>query len=237
MTDFNVIQKGFNEWRESMTLGKPVSNVRNPGTWSAENLILFSIEAYYMGGISAADVNLFIAACRMEPGRFVRYPGKPDKHCSHDDYTALAVFDPQLAKEIYLYGEAHGWDWPGVGYLARIPDFKATVKAGANVKLELLDVFFASLGIIWDGIRFRSPNADKPGTYHVGGSLLIALKQRVLEGKSFVLNLALDIWRIGMRWKFKTLRELFRNYFGESSPFYAFSPNEFSITKETNETG
>lgn len=221
--------EAFSWYREVGTIGLPVSNVRNPGKFSAENLILFSITAYFMGGIPAGDVHSFIAACRLKPGLFVRYPGMPDKYCSHDDLTAMAVFDQRLAREIYDYGEANGWTWPGVGYLPRIQDFKATIKAGAEVPPTTTELIQATIAVLWDAFWRTTNKYD--GKPDVGGSLLIYLKQKKLDGIVWYLDWAFAIWRWRMKRIFGELWQMYAIYFGADSPFCTFSPKEFGNPK------
>lgn len=165
------------------------------------------------------------------PGDYARYPGDPLPN-SHDDLTGLAALsyfmDLPYAARILEYGQSHDWNW-GVGYpkkwdwrgwLFRIIGFPAFIRVASGKEIGLLSQIQASLMFLG--------NLFEP-TQETSGRCLLYLKSKVLYGHHLMIDLAIDVWKIAMSFRYSNgMRDVYRIYFGDTHPISLFAPSDFS---------
>lgn len=218
-------------------LYKCVSNELHPNDHSCDNALLFT-STYVALNLQDRDYVYgpfyrFFKACEVpnESGLYYRYPGVITFN-EFDDLTGISVAFNLIgytygAKEILEHGRKNWYFWnnlnPGVkvkeAFFGRIPSFVAGLKAAAGEKLNLFDVFYTAIAYIYDAY------VDKQET---NGRCMLYLRQKVLRGKSMLLDLALAFWRKRMiRLYPDGMKGVYRIYFGPEHPFTIHGPGDF----------
>jgi hypothetical protein len=220
------------DWCEKGTLA--VSNQKNPGPRSCDNLLLFTgTYIQLLDTITPNDAYLFskfVRSCEVVPGLFNRYPGFHGQE-SWDDLIGVVAGSHRLGlqygSEVLYYGEDHDWNWnnvqPGVinteSMLGRFPQFVAMLRvAGRETPSYAEQILFAACCI--------RAAFDPPGD--TSGRCLQFLMNRVVFGKCMLMDLSIFFWR----WKMKRvypggMRDVYKIYFGPEHPFAVYGPTDF----------
>jgi hypothetical protein len=92
----------------------PMGLVPSPGNESNDNLILFSVIAYFtFPNLTSAWIANVLGPRRLEPGKFCRHIGETFPS-QHDDHLAVVWMGNGFAKEVYEYGLRSNWVWSDV---------------------------------------------------------------------------------------------------------------------------
>lgn len=204
MTDSEVFLHALLDWQEPMTNG--VSVEYRPVDYSCDNLIVFTAEKFALLNKSGPipEFDYFLLQFEKSPGELLRHPISSEV-TTWDCHLSAAAMSPWMAKRIYSYGSNNGWTWGGK-WLGRFPIFKPTVKASAGLKLSFLDKFLAAGTFIANCFEKKEETS---------GKLLLWLASRALYGRSFLIDLSINIWRRSMAKKYPNagLREAMGIYF------------------------
>jgi hypothetical protein len=218
-------------------LYKCISNELHPSYHSCDNALLFT--STYVA-LNPNDTTYwcdyfipFMQACQVpnQRGLYYRYPGVITFN-EFDDLTGISVACNQIgynldAIAILEHGRKNLYFWnnlnPGVkvkeAFFGRIPSFVAGLKAAAGEKLNLFDVLYTAIAYIYDAY------VDKQET---NGRCMLYLRQKVLRGKSMLLDLALAFWRKRMIKLYPDgMKGVYRIYFGPEHPFTIHGPGDF----------
>ncbi len=222
-----------------------ISNMKNPHDHSCDNALLFwatalvhlkrlsceetqGVENYQRIADEVVNFILFVRACEIEPGLYKRYPGVPEGPTTHDCLTGVAVASLEwglpFAKDILKYADAHSWNFEpptfsSRGYVARIPDFPATLRMAAERRAFLMERLLFSVGLIANSGEARE---------HTSGKCLIYLKQIALFGYYRETDWVIYRWRSAMQRMYPTgLRGIYAIYFGPEHALTRFAPDKF----------
>ena len=213
---------------------------RNPIARTTNNALLYS-GTYYtilvmLGLARSPDLERFNKMCRScevpvngvpQPGLYFRHPNHSDMKQEHDDYVGMAAaayhLDSPIAKEIVKYGRDNDWYYDSLHLTVKDPakwhsrfgNIVPHYKACAKEVLGLVDQVFWALPTIF-GAFGKKDNSS--------GIILDWLKIAPVDGKYFICNIAIMIWRWRMRKAFpKGMADVFAIYFqndgGYDHPF------------------
>ncbi len=207
----------------------------NPINHSTDNALLFT--ATYLVH-NPEDLEMkekyfhFVDKCQVpnNPGLYYRYPNFVDLN-AFDDQTGICLmshmYNTHHADDIYMHGYMNNWSWntenPGVwtrrSFFGRIPSHVAFVKACAKYHISLLDSLYASIAYLYDCFVSRD---------ETNGRCLLYLRQKVLKGKSKVLDLSINLWKYVMMKKYPDgLKGLYTVYFKDHHPITQFAKDNF----------
>lgn len=168
------------------------------------------------------DWSWLVTHCEINPGLLSRYPGDLNL-TSHDDYTGVVVASAYvghgfMAQRICQYGLEHDW-WFGDNFLGRIIDFVPLVKVAAGAPISRLERLMAAAGFLG--------NLWEP-TEETSGRCLLYLKQKVLRGRYWEVDLGIWVWKLMMRYRYPTgMAGVYAIYFGPLHPFSLYGPKDF----------
>jgi hypothetical protein len=200
----------------------PLYSTDNWPLWAATHLSLCTQEERYSESYwfkSTSD------KCRIEPGLYKRHPISTDMN-SHDNLLGNAISahytgQTEICHQLYDYGWKHFGCWnsetPGKweprAFLGRVPGVWAILKVvtGRNLLWSPLDVAHAAAGYI---INKSEPVGE------TSGRCLLYLQSHILYGKNWVLDKAIDSWRVKMNELYPNgPKGLYTIFFGPTSVF------------------
>lgn len=190
---------------------------------SADNLCLFTCEAYALGLVTKEECEKVLLAFEDEPGILARYPGHKD-WCSWDDHTAASAVSQLLASRMYDYMTTHKWSTPADKLLWRFPIFIPTVIAGSGRYLMPWWQVLIALAYI--------ANMFEPKT-ETSGKIILWLAQKNLQ-RFYLLRLVTFVWRKVLQSKHPGgIKEVMQIYFppkkGIPHPFGEVAPTHFEV--------
>lgn len=149
----------LSRWRDPTSKAFSCDKDRPPGR-SADNMALFTAEAYAVGLISPMEFLNIVLGFEKEPGLLRRYPGDDDL-CSWDDHAGVAAVNDFMAIRVFRYFEKHGWELPSGEWIGRIPAFRVIVKAAATKSLNLWEKFLACAVYVSDSFVHREETSGR----------------------------------------------------------------------------
>lgn len=212
-----------------------ITGVRDPqGKWTSGNHLL--ITGTYFVILSQVDVitkediaalEHAVRPCEVEPGRYNRNAGRPDRQ-AHDDYIGVAAGSAAVGSvlhdEIVAYGSRHWWYVNNqepfrLGALFwRFPGLVSFFYAAAGKRPSLLGQLVAAASI---AVNAHSPRGEESGT------IMNWLKIQSFKGKGWLLDLAISYWKKRLFTKYpQGMGEVFEIYYGKGHPFSLIMQNK-----------
>lgn len=220
------------EYREPAT--GMVGLVPNPPDHSTDNGLLFTATYLVLNreSVTRDEINHFInlvRSCEAMPGCYFRYPGDPQLN-RHDDLVGILAVSKLFAlpfkEDIYQFAEAHDYTWNQLRpddltwseWLGRMIYLGPLIRVATGRllgKFSQLKIALAFLGNLSESKEETS------------GKCLLMLVSKAVYGNYEMVDKAIDIWRLRMRFLYSSPREMYGMYFkpvsGRLHPFAQYA--------------
>lgn len=210
------------DWREPKT--RAFSLYPEPGDFSTDNGVLFTVVAHKLGLITNGECELIIATYEdpRVPGILLRHPSAPGNYCSWDDHLAACVASPVFAERCLKAFRFSGWRLPDGNFVGRIPILPTVVRAGTLADLSAWNQLIAAGVYLANSFEAREETSGKQ---------LLWLAQSVLRGYP-ALDKVRTFWRARLLAKYPHgLREMLGIYYTNAEhPFLAAAGKSFLCT-------